>query len=221
MATPATSFPSSTYPIHYNELLSFARRIAKFTLPPTHREAPPTPSLPSSMPPSAAPTNGTTTPTGGTTPAAAMSGLTALTNGILPVVEETAAKTALPPHLAEWLNPLAQSAEFAPWPSEETIRRGALAQIQVLVDEGKDPATWDPEKAAQEEEERKRQEEEWERKQEEERKAQMAKMEQQARERAEARAKAQAEGGPAAAAPPREEKKAYTGLDDLDDDDSD
>lgn len=147
-----------------------------------------------------------------------MPGVAALTNGILPVVEETAAKTALPQHLAEWLNPLAQSAEFAPWPSEETIRRGALAQIQLLVDEGKDPATWDPEKAAQEEEERKRQEEEWERKQEEERKAQMAKMESQARERAEARAKAQAEGGPAAAAPPREEKKAYTGLDDLDDD---
>ena len=173
------------------------------------------------MPASAAPTNGTTTPTGGSTPAATMSGLTALTNGILPVPEETAAKTALPPHLAEWLNPLAQSAEFTPWPSEETIRRGALAQIQVLVDEGKDPATWDPEKAAQEEEERKRQEEEWERKQEEERKTQIEKMEQQARERAEARAKAQTEGEQAAAAPQREEKKAYTGLDDLEDDDSD
>lgn len=150
-----------------------------------------------------------------------MSCLAALTNGILPVVEETAPKTALPPHLAEWLNPLAQSAEFTPWPSEETIRRGALAQIQVLLDEGKDPATWDPEKAAQEEEERKRQEEEWERKQEGERQANIAKMEQAARDRTEARAKAQAEGGPAAAAPQREEKKAYTGLDELDDDDSD
>ena len=221
MATPATSFPSSTYPVHYDELLSFARRIAKFTLPPTYRETPPTPSLPSSMPPSAAPTNGTTTPTGGNTPAAAISGLTALANGMLSVVEETAVKTALPPHLAEWLNPLAQSAEFAPWPSEETIRRGALAQIQVLVDEGKDPATWDPAKAAQEEEERKRQEEEWEKKQEEERKAQMANMEQQARERAEATANLQAEGGQASAALQRGEKKAYTGLDDLDDDDSD
>lgn len=121
------------------------------------------------------------------------------------------------------MNPHAQQGEFLPWPSEETIRRGALAQIQVLIDEGKDPATWDPETAAREAEEHKRLEEEQEKKMEEERQAQMAKMQQQAKERAEASAREQAAGGAAPAGQPqaKQEKKAYTGLDDLDDDDSD
>jgi len=50
-----------------------------------------------------------------------------------------------------------------PWPREEDIRRGALASIQVLLDQGVDPATFDPERSAELEEERKRKVEEEER----------------------------------------------------------
>lgn len=39
----------------------------------------------------------------------------------------------------DWLDPAAQI-PFAPWPSEEVIRRGALAQIQVMLERGVDPA---------------------------------------------------------------------------------
>ena len=151
--------------------------------------------------------------------------ITSLTNGSTtsPVPPSATENTALPPHLASWLNPHLQANDFAPWPSEETIRRGALAQIQVLVDEGKDPATWDPETAAhlaaREAEEVRKREEEYELKQEQERQAQVAKMKQQAKERAEGRAREQATGGTAGVAQPQgQEKKAYTGLDDLDDD---
>jgi len=56
---------------------------------------------------------------------------------------------------ASYLNPPAD-APFIPWPTEETIRRGALASIQILVDQGVDPATFDPEKSAELEAERKR-----------------------------------------------------------------
>jgi len=59
--------------------------------------------------------------------------------------------------------------QFVPWPSEETIRRGALASIQILVDQGVDPSTFDPEKSAELEAERKRVEEEQERLREQER----------------------------------------------------
>jgi hypothetical protein len=55
----------------------------------------------------------------------------------------------------QFLNPSAD-APFIPWPSEETIRRGALASIQILVDQGVDPAAFDPEKSAELEAERKR-----------------------------------------------------------------
>ncbi len=39
LATPATVFPENTNPIVYSELLSYAHRISKFTMPPTFREA--------------------------------------------------------------------------------------------------------------------------------------------------------------------------------------
>ena len=40
----------------------------------------------------------------------------------------------------QWLDPLNQI-PFVPWPSEEVIKRGALAQIQVMQDQGVDPAS--------------------------------------------------------------------------------
>jgi Vitamin-D-receptor interacting Mediator subunit 4 len=58
--------------------------------------------------------------------------------------------------MTEWLNPLAGVPSFVPWPTEETIKRGALASIQVLLDQGVDPATFDPERAAELEAERQR-----------------------------------------------------------------
>jgi PAS domain-containing protein len=68
---------------------------------------------------------------------------------------------------SQYLNPA--GTQFVPWPSEETIRRGALASIQILVDQGVDLSTFDPEKSAELEAERKRVEEEQERLREQER----------------------------------------------------
>lgn len=41
---------------------------------------------------------------------------------------------------SQWLDPSAQIA-FVPWPTEEVIRRGALAQIQVMLEQGVDPSS--------------------------------------------------------------------------------
>lgn len=66
--------------------------------------------------------------------------------------------SALPAQWLEYLNPPPNA--FLPWLSEETIRRGALASIQILVDKGIDPADFDPAKSAELEAERKRKVEE-------------------------------------------------------------
>jgi hypothetical protein len=73
-----------------------------------------------------------------------------------PVSQETT--TSLPEHFTRFLNP-DQDQIFYPWPDQDAIRRGALGSIQVLLDQGKDPATFDPEKSEELEAEMKREEE--------------------------------------------------------------
>ena len=46
--------------------------------------------------------------------------------------------SSLGPNEVEWLDPLNQI-PFVPWPSEEVIKRGALAQIQIMSEQGIDP----------------------------------------------------------------------------------
>lgn len=105
-----------------------------------------------------------------------------------------------------------------PWPTEETIRRGALASIQILLDSGIDPATFDPERSAELEAERKRREEEAEaQKQEQE---ELARREREERLREEMQRR-QSSGANLGAAPREEKKPAQFQLLDLDDMDED
>ncbi|KFY03797.1 hypothetical protein O988_01208 [Pseudogymnoascus sp. VKM F-3808] len=205
LSTPATTFPSTTTPVSYSDLLSYARRISKFTLPPTYREAQPTPEPESS----GTQTNGTVTPT------AASATANAAELPVTPIQADTD-KTSLPPQIAEWLNPHASAPGFVPWPTEETIRRGALASIQVLIDQGEDPATFDPERSAELEASRKRLEEEVERAKEEQQEAERARQEQRMREEY-ARKESMGVAGQKA----EEKPKVFTGLDLLDDMDDD
>jgi hypothetical protein len=232
LATPATVFPENTSPVYYSELLSYARRISKFTIPPTFREADTDGAAPETTNMSQdsevknetqielhdSKTNGTSTPvvTNG-----AIGGFNSGEAGTAtPIDAEN--PTALPAVVSDWLNPLAGSAAFVPWPTEETIRRGALASIQVLLDTGVDPATFDPERSAELEAERKRREEEAEalKAQQE---AEKARLEQERREELQRRQSVSTSlmaAGPGSAR--AEEKPAvFTGLDILDDMDED
>lgn len=175
--TPSTTFPEHTNPVSYSELLSYARRISKFTLPATYRE----PEAPIAEASGVAAGQGTSTPkesksetqtNGTTTPVAISNGVdkdtqmsgmsTAMEvdsgtpmNGAAQTSQETTTSTSLPLGFTQFLNPSAEI-PFIPWPSEEAIRKGALASIQILLDQGKDPATFDPEKSAELEAERKK-----------------------------------------------------------------
>lgn len=233
LATPATIFPENTSPVIYSELLSYARRISKFTIPPTFREADVDGTISDVVNVSQdvemkadsqgeqhdIKTNGTSTPivTNG-----AIGGLNSGEAGTAtPIDAENA--TALPAPISEWLNPLSSGPPFVPWPTEEKIRQGALGNIQLLLDQGIDPATFDPEKSAELEAERKRLELEAEiRKAEQE--AQIARIEEERRE--ELRRRQSVSTGLMTGAPVREDQQpaVFTGFDileDIDDEEED
>ncbi|KAF7549029.1 hypothetical protein G7046_g8475 [Stylonectria norvegica] len=244
VTTQTTTFPTGpSYPIAYEELLRYARRISKTTMPPAgtinafsaslETQTPVPDSQPqSAMTPSALPPSQAQSP--------------AVTNGTPQMSSEpptqqttTSANTGLPEVMSQYLNPLSGQI-FFPWPLEDKIRSGALASNQILAEQGIDPKGYDPaveeERKLREEEERKEKEEK-ERLEEEEKDRKMREERERLRiEREKQRERDQEEwrrssiaGG--TAAPPglnrsgtnASEKKQFqfTNLDDLDDDDDD
>lgn len=222
LATPSTSFPPNANPISYSELLSYARRISRFTLPPTRREplatantgepgeaGTDTPKEPGSQPQ----TNGNNTPIVVTNGDAHTTTAMDIDNAPAGTPGRTQAQTSQPAggvstNLSIWEQYLNPSADmpFVPWPTEEAIRRGALASIQNLLDQGKDPATNDADETAQLEAKKKALDEEEER----------AELEQERRREMQRRMSA---SGPAQER--REEKPKVFQLETFDDDDDD
>ncbi|KAK6212454.1 hypothetical protein LQW54_005228 [Pestalotiopsis sp. IQ-011] len=164
--TPATSFPSGpNYPIKYDELLAYARRISKTTLPNANvlAAAQANAAAESANKPDSgaetpnAPTSGAGTPNGVGTPAQVNGAAsTPAMNGNPASQQTNTTNTTLPEELQAHLNPLA-NVDFIPWPNETLLRAGALANFQYLTDKGINPQGYDP---AAEEARKKREEEE-------------------------------------------------------------
>ncbi|KAL7942597.1 vitamin-D-receptor interacting mediator subunit 4 domain-containing protein [Trichoderma barbatum] len=234
VTTQVTIYPTEpNYPIVYEELLSYARRISKTSMPSAailNAMAPPQESqtpLPDSQAQSAM-TPSAQTPNPMQSPAP-INGTTEQS------VQQSQASihTSLPDTMNQFLNPLSGQL-FFPWPLEDKIRSGALASNQILLEQGIDPRGYDPVA----EEDRKRKEEEERKEKEEKEKQERAEREKEAerhrQERQRQIEKQQAEwrrastaigvsGEAATNAPPgtKAEKKQFqfTNLDDLDDDD--
>ncbi|KAI9823856.1 MAG: hypothetical protein M1826_007602 [Phylliscum demangeonii] len=142
LATPATtnfpSSPSATRQVPYEELLTYANKISRFTVPPTVRAPAPAPAPAASASASAspAPVPVPASPYAGTTPSSRIAGIANAEAGpgvgvVALTLEETQAL----------MDPAgSQQLAFVPWPTEDTIRRGALARIQAILDAGQDPA---------------------------------------------------------------------------------
>ncbi|TRX88214.1 hypothetical protein FHL15_010903 [Xylaria flabelliformis] len=170
----ATIFPEGpSHEIRYDELLSYARRISKTTIPPVGAvnaisaltdssqqgkgmsEAP------------SAPETAATTPAGGTpngaTPQPQPQQPTI--NGVDASSQPTTTTTTtgggggtdLPETLATFLNPHS-AYTFVPWPSEEQVRHGAIASLAYMAEQGIEAEGYDPEveKARQEREDEER-----------------------------------------------------------------
>ncbi len=180
--THTTTFPSNpNYPIAYEELLNYARRISKTTMPPaatinanasiplSGMQTPNPESQSQAVTPAAAMTPAAVTPSQTQSPAGI--------NGTLPQQGQSEQQpasqqggaasllTSLPEVMTQYLNPLSGQV-FFPWPQEDKIRSGALASNQMLIEQGIDPRGYDP--AAEEE---RKQKEEAERKEREEQEA--------------------------------------------------
>lgn len=148
LATPGTKFSDTTpqYPVSYSELLSYARRISKTTLPHTYREAP----LFTAETPREGETNGSTPNAAlangqdGTGTEADKGAVTAANTPNKSGEDEHT--TSLPPHFgaATSLN----ASAFTPWPHDMLLRRGALATIQQLQEKGEEIEGYDAEKGA-------------------------------------------------------------------------
>ncbi|KAL9602642.1 MAG: hypothetical protein Q9179_002473 [Wetmoreana sp. 5 TL-2023] len=137
LSTPATVFPEDSRNVPYTELLDYARRISPYTVPPTFREP---------LPPSKV-VNTTTqkqddVPTANGVGDAVLEAreVNAVANGGIPQTKEGdgVGVSSLEQADVQWLNPLEQI-PFVPWPTEEVIKRGALGQIQVMLEQGVDP----------------------------------------------------------------------------------
>ncbi|KAI1208344.1 uncharacterized protein F4807DRAFT_148595 [Annulohypoxylon truncatum] len=159
VGAPATVFPSDvpSYDINYDELLAYARRISKTTMPPAGSA-----SADATQANSGAET-GVATPADGITPnGAAPAAPPQQANGVTAdpsssqqpnnnpnasmttITGAEANPTALPEDMQWELNPY-RGFTFFPWPSEEQVRQGALVSLAFLAEQGIDAEDYDPE----------------------------------------------------------------------------
>ncbi|KAF3925490.1 hypothetical protein AA313_de0202775 [Arthrobotrys entomopaga] len=126
LATPNTTFPSHSRQVEYDALLSYATKISKFTRPPTHLKQQAQSAVPSTALVVKTVVNGdnrtgeTTGDAGNVTNAAAAAGGSSENKGNA-ATRPTAEDIAM-------LDPSANM-PFAPWPSEEIMKRGILANM--------------------------------------------------------------------------------------------
>ncbi|KKA28428.1 hypothetical protein TD95_003039 [Thielaviopsis punctulata] len=225
-------FPDApAHPFTYEELLSYARRISKTTLPPPPPPSanPPAPDLlvqnsavgTTPNTPGADSVPGSSAPTPAALPTPTQSHMP---GDALPAAAAGASFTELPENLALHLNPMAQTV-FIPWPLEDRIRLGALATTQMLINDGIDPIGYDPvaeEERKKKEEEERLAREEAERREREERDRALREQREKMREQELRESYRRESGMPAGQSSPVEKKQFhFTSLDMDDDDDSD
>ena len=108
--------------VPFNELLDYAKRISRYTVPPTFRPAIPPPAQP--VPPPGV--NGDTV------------AVEDAPEDVKGEEKEGRGTASLEDTERKWLDPLTQI-PFVPWVNDEAIKRGALAEIQSMVERGEDP----------------------------------------------------------------------------------
>lgn len=138
LAIPATVFPDNQRNVPYDELLEYANRISRYTVPPTFRPPPPTSQIPT-LPSSQHPTVSDLSTVNGVSAEQSTLPATTESPSNFPNQGEGIGIASLEQSEVQWLDPLTQI-PFVPWPTEEVIRQGALAQVQVMLEQGLDPS---------------------------------------------------------------------------------
>lgn len=135
LATPFTPFPAESRNVPFDELLRFAKNISKFTVPPSSVVLPPP------IPVEKA-DGGGARDEGGTETRGDAVDENADGQKQPPATANDATMQAMSEPARQWLEQLMQNALglFLPWPSEERIKYGALADIWRMMERGEDPA---------------------------------------------------------------------------------
>ncbi|KAH7312419.1 vitamin-D-receptor interacting mediator subunit 4-domain-containing protein [Stachybotrys elegans] len=239
VTTHTTKFPEGpNHPIRYEELLNYARRISKTTMPPAGTINGVGPASGAQTPVVESQPQSAVTPTGATPSQTqspvAINGMSQQTSE-QPTQQSTSTNITLPEMISQYLNPMSGQL-FFPWPLEDKIRSGALASNQILAESGIEPKGYDPvaeeERKQKEEEERKEKEEKKKLEQEERERRLWEERERLRQERERQREKEQEEwrrssvaggppgsAGPKSAAPVEKKQFQFADLDDMDDDD--
>ncbi|KAH7410328.1 mediator of RNA polymerase II transcription subunit 4 [Phaeosphaeria sp. MPI-PUGE-AT-0046c] len=140
--TPATTFPADARPVHFDDLLQYAKNISQHTVPPTYREHVPQTAADKDsdqehLTSSAAPTNGANTPAN---PPALLD-----TQEPADAQEHAAnAPADITAEEQEWLKKLRDSKiAWYPWPSNDKIQTGNLYKLMYWQAMGKDTDDFD------------------------------------------------------------------------------
>lgn len=147
LKTQSSEYPENTNSVDFEELLRYAARISKWTIPPEVQKSKQEDSSPKQ---DGNATNGSTTPsvivTGNGADIEVPSATPNGANLSVPSQSQSTQsqfalddRTKLMFGLPDPARPL-----FLPWPSEDDLKNGALATIQALVEGGIDPERWDP-----------------------------------------------------------------------------
>lgn len=161
LLSTATDDSPTARDVPFDELLAYAKRISRFTLPPSYR---PPPKKAEDTPKPSVEAEDAVMSSGGADTASPSAAETFVKTQESDLAPEGTAYAALTDAQKEWLDQMAK-APFIPWPNEEDMKLGGLASVQQILREGRDP--WHvlgPEEQAEvdarqkeEEEERKKQ----------------------------------------------------------------
>ena len=130
LATPATVFPATQREVPYAELLNYAKNISKYSRPPRLH--------PNQIPQMAQLEQQDNIANGTVSPTVQVEAISEPPLSQPPEKNSNPGIASLSQLELQWLDPLTQ-VPFVPWPSEDTIRSGALAQLQVMHEQGIDP----------------------------------------------------------------------------------
>ena len=117
LAIPTSLPPKERRDVSYRELLDYAKRISRFTMPPDFRPA--------------WSTTGAQNATAAGAGAIEGKRMTGAKEG------EGVGLESLQLEEKQWLDPWT-GVQFTPWPGEDVMRRSALAQLQVIAEKGED-----------------------------------------------------------------------------------
>lgn len=132
LKTPATTFPASARDVPFDELLAYAKRISKFTVPPVTN-----PSRPQEDAPQEGSGDDAEKPVNGASTGEEEAAVQEVTES---QYAEGKGVSSLSGEQRDFLDQMSK-VQFVPWPNEEVIRRGGLAQIQIMLEQGADPTS--------------------------------------------------------------------------------